>query len=363
MHHDTRQKIQTALTEFLSESNQWDMSLAGTAAIYRLEQRFAALVEQPHALTVANATMGLWAIFAALDMTAAEVLTTPYTWGGSLTGLIITGNRPRFVDIKKDTLTIDPEKIIECITSRTRAILIVDIYGYPCNGQVLRKIADEHGLLLIQDCAQSFGAYREEYHTGWWADVAVFSLSWGKTLFAGEGGVIITRNEDIYDRLVWKTQHPFRQLRDLSDMPINEMAANLRMHPLAAIWAEAIFDNALDEVKTHREECLNVLNLLEKERMIASGMPEPLRVRPAFHTLTFEPRCEKSKIEQLLKTHGLMYDISSPPIVEPLYSQPAYQKYAISRKWPKYNPCPVAERQSKSRLRIKRRDAIEPRKC
>ncbi|GEM_PF-5245659 len=363
MHPDTRHKIQTALTEFLSESNQWDMSLAGTAAIYRLEQRFAALVGQPHVLAVANATMGLWAIFAALDITAAEVITTPYTWGGSLAGLILTGNRPVFADIDKHTLTIEPEKIIECITSRTRAILAVDIYGYPCYGSALRKIADAHGLLLIQDCAQSFGAYREEHHTGWWADVAVFSLSWGKALFAGEGGVIVTRNEDIYDRLVWKTQHPFRQLRDLADMPVNEMTANLRMHPLAAIWAETIFDDALDAVAAQREECFYVLDLLEKEKMNVSRMPDSLRVRPAFHALTFEPRCEESKIEQLLQTHDLLYDISSPPIIELLYDQAAYQKFAISPKWPKHNPCPVAEQQSKSRLRIKRQNTVESRKC
>jgi perosamine synthetase len=64
-----------------------------------------------------------------------------------------------FVDIDRDTLTLDPEKVARSITPKTKAILAVDIYGYPCKADLMRKIADEHGLLLIQDCAQSFGAY------------------------------------------------------------------------------------------------------------------------------------------------------------------------------------------------------------
>src|SRR3989338_5527671 len=102
-HSIPQQKIKAALQEFISDRSRWDMGLCGTGAVYRLESRFASLVGHPHTLAVANATLGLWAVFMALGVRDAEVITTPYTWGGTLAGLILSGNRPIFVDIDSQT--------------------------------------------------------------------------------------------------------------------------------------------------------------------------------------------------------------------------------------------------------------------
>ncbi|MCG3157897.1 MAG: UDP-4-amino-4-deoxy-L-arabinose--oxoglutarate aminotransferase [bacterium] len=351
----TLHEIQVVLSKFFTESSMWDMSLAGTAAVYRLEQRFASLVGQPYALAVSNATMGLWAIFAALDITGAEIIVTPYTWGGSLSGLILNGNRPVFADIDKDTLTLDPRQIVQAITTKSRAILAVDIYGYPCDGPALRQIADEYGLLLIQDCAQSFGAFLRDHHTGWWADAAVYSLSWGKALYAGEGGVIVTGNIDLYNKLVWETQHPVRQLRDIPHMPVNELAANLRIHPLAALWADAIFDDCLFAVEVRRHECMRALALLQNERLIASNVPKDSLAKPAFQAVTFVPGSKEEEITLFLQAHQLRYEVSLPPIVEPVYFQKAYQSRARSHKWFRHNACRIAEQQCRSRLALYRK--------
>jgi len=359
MKPNIRHKVQAAIADFLADPHQWDMSLAGTGPIYRLEQKFTSLTEQPYALAVSNATMGLWSIFLSLEITDAEIITTPYTWGGSLTGIILNRNRPVFADIDVNTLTLDPEKVLSCITSKTKAILAVDIYGHPCQGQVLRGIADEHGLLLIQDCSQSFGACCDERHTGWWADVAVFSLSWGKVLFAGEGGMVVMRNQEIYERLVWKTQHPLRQRRDVPHLPNNEMAANLRLSPLSAICAETAFDDALSSVEARRDECLSVLDLLHKEKLIRLNMPELNKVKPAFHALTVTPLCEEKSLRKRLQVNGLKYKISSPSVVEPFYCHHVYRRLANSHQWPRHYRCPVAEKECSSRLRLKRFDVGE----
>lgn len=344
--------VQAAIAEFLSDPSQWVISLSGTGAVYRLEWKFASLVGLPHALAVTNATLGLWAVFMALEIHDAEVITTPYTWGGTLAGLLLAGNRPVFADIDDQTLTLDPGKVARCITSRTRAILAVDIYGYPADGPALRKIADRHGLVLIQDCAQSFGAYRGETHTGWYADAAVFSFTWGKALFAGEGGLILTRHPELLERLVWQTQHPHRQLRDVPDLPANEMAMNLRINPLSAIWADAAFDDVLARMDEHRNECGQVLDFLEKEQMSRTKAPDGRRVKPSFHVLTFEPRRDPGKIERLLQESKMPYQLCSPPIIEPLYRHESYRKASLLNGWDRPDRRPAAERQFRRRLRL-----------
>lgn len=353
MMHSVPPQVRTAILDFLSDQSQWDISLSGSGAVYRLEKMFAALVGLPYALAVSNATLGLWAAFSAFDVRDADVITTPYTWGGSLSGLLQTGNRPIFADIDKDTLTLDPEQAVRAITPRTKAILAVDIYGHPCNGPALRKIADQHGLILIQDCAQSFGAYFGKQHTGWWADAAVFSFTLGKPLFAGEGGIIATRDQEVFRRLVRETQHPLRQLRDVPDIqPPNEMAVNLRINPLTAIWAEAAFQTELDRVNEHRRENAEILRLLNSNDISESKTPDLRRVKPSFSVLTFEPRCQVSEVMRVLSRKKLNYQLSLPPIIDPLYRHEHYLKIAHSNNWIETGACPVAEEQCRRRLRL-----------
>lgn len=346
-----QQKSLDALAAFVADHDQYRISLSGTGAVYRLEKRFASLVGQPHALAVSNATMGLWAIFMALEIRDADVITTPYTWGGSLAGLLLTGNRPVFADIDRESLVLNPEQVSRLVTRQTKAILAVDIYGYPSNGPALRKIADRHGLWLIQDCAQSFGAFIGEQHTGWWADASVFSFTAGKALWAGEGGMIVSRHQALYDQLILQTQHPLRQLRDLPDLLPNELALNLRIHPFSAIWAEARFTQALEAVRARRQEAIRLLGLLQAEQVIRPSTPDP-RVEPSCHVLTCEPCVPRSRFDRVLKAAG--YRTEAPPIVEPLYAHEAYRHVAGLHGRRPAARCRVAERQCRQRVRLMR---------
>jgi dTDP-4-amino-4,6-dideoxygalactose transaminase len=282
----------------------------------------------------------------------AEVITTPYTWGGTLAGLMIAGNKPVFADIDADTLTLDPEAVVQRITRKTRAILTVDIYGYPSNGPALREIADKHGLVLIQDCAQSFGAYLDEHHTGWWADAAVFSFSWGKALFAGEGGMIVTRHKELFERLVWETQHPHRQLRDVPHLPKNEFGLNLRVNPLAAVWAETAFTQALATIEQRRKRCWEILTLLHRRVMSKTKILDNGRVKPSFHVLTFGPACDLERLELFLVRENPAYEIGCAPITRPLYESEAFGNLFGKRRRMRIERCAVAEEQCARRLRL-----------
>ncbi len=351
MHGD--QRLLAKLSEFLTNPEQWSSSLSGTGAVHRLERRFAALVGRPYALTVANATLGLWAAFLALGVRDAEVVTTPYTWGGSLTGLMLAGNRPVFADIDADTLVLDPESVAQRITKRTKAILAVDIYGYPSAGPRLRKIADDAGVVLIQDCAQSFGAYLGSHHTGFWADAAIFSLGPGKALCAGEGGVIVVHDRSLYEQLVWTTQHPLRQLKDTPRLPPSEMGLNLRVNSLSAALAEARFDEAVRQVECIRKRSVKILTALALSKVSRTLQPNLTKVRPSFHVLSFEPAVSLDKVEKLVLATVLGATVCRPSVYLPLWAHGSYPLLASRNRCKRPEPCPVAKQQCEVRLCIK----------
>ena len=331
---------------------QEPISLCGTGPVYRLEKKFAALLDHPYALTVTNATLGLWAVFDALNIHDADVVCPPYTWGGSIAGLLQAGNRPMFVDINPDTLTLDPKKVQKAITPETRAILAVDIYGNTCDGEPLRRIAETYNLWLIQDCAQSFGAYRDGYHTGRFADASVFSFGWGKQLHAGEGGIIVTPHRDLFEELVLQTQHPMRQMRDVPERALDQFALNMRIHPAAAVMAEKQFDLALDRIERHRKQCFEILKELDAKRMRKSRAPEEKDAHPSFHTLTIDPP-QGNLVRTTAYLRSRDFALSVPPVAELLYQQAAYIAIAARKGW-EIPSCPVAEAQCRSRIRITR---------
>jgi dTDP-4-amino-4,6-dideoxygalactose transaminase len=341
-----RRRAQAGLSRFLRDPDEWVASIGD--------------VGQPHALAVANATLDLWAALRGLDVHGANVITTPYTWGGSLAGIIQSGDRPIFADVDGQTLTLDPESVLARITPQTEAVLLVDIYGHPCNGPAFREIADAHGLLLVQDCAQSFGAFLESHHTGFWADAAVFSFTCGKALFAGEGGMVVTRHAGAFERMVRDTQHPMRQRRDIPRRSPNEFALNLRINPLAAAWALAVFDDALATVERTRLGSTKLLEDLYEAHASMTAPPDLTKIRPSFHVLTVEPRGSEDRIGAALRRCGPAWTITPPPVRAPLYRDPAYRELAALRAWPTPTRCRVAETQGRRRVRLKTR-SVRPR--
>lgn len=324
-------------------------SISGTGAIYRLEKKFADWLGHPFALATCNATQGLLACFLSLDIRDAEVITTPYTWGGSISGLLMLNNRPVFADIDPATLTLDPGAVRKQITSRTRAILGVDIYGNPCHGEELRKIADEYGIWFIQDCAQSFGALYQHRQSGWMADLAVFSFTEGKPLSTGEGGIITTPHPEVYEQLVWWTQHPRRQMRDCFRLPINEFFLNMRIHPAAACRANMKFRKTLDKVNASQSMMetidLTITMTLDRQPLVTADY------LPSFYryTIPLSSHKEKYKLFQILKRIGKTGKLENPPIREVLYKHPALKRYV------RYSGdiCTHAEKAAKERMELK----------
>ncbi len=337
---------------FLNDSDQWSASLCGTEAIRSLETKFTGLVGHSFAVAVCNATCGLYAAFNALEIQDSDVVTTPFTWAGSLVGLLMTGNRPVFADIDPHTLTLDPASVVKSITPKTRAILAVDVYGFPCKGNELQAIADKFNLRIIQDCAQSFGSYVRGHHSGWWADASVFSFGPGKPLFAGEGGIVTFRNRIPYERMIAATQHPLRQMRDLPGIIPNEFFLNIRINPLAAVWADTMFDEALLSVEGHRKRCLDILKVMAERELIRQPLIEFDIAQPSFHVLSVEPLCRPAKLQKALDDIDPNYCVELLPIRKLLHKHAFFRRLAAERKWPQSERCQIAEYQCRNRLRI-----------
>jgi perosamine synthetase len=161
------------------------------------EEAIAARVGAPYAAAVSSGTSGLHLLCIAAGISDGdEVITSPYSFAASANCFIYEGGVPVFADIDARTLNLDPAAVEAAVTPRTKAIVAVDIYGYPCELDELRAIASRHGLVLIQDACEALGAVYRGAPVGSHGPSAVFAFYPNKQLTTGEGGVVVTHSEE-----------------------------------------------------------------------------------------------------------------------------------------------------------------------
>ena len=166
------------------------------------ERRFAAYLGLPHALAVTSCTGALHLSLLAFGIGPGdEVITTPMTFIASSTAILETGAKPVFVDVESQTGNLDATKIEAAITPRTRAILPVHLYGQMCDMVRIRKIADQHGLFVIEDAAHCVEGERDGVKPGELGDTACFSFYATKNLTCGEGGALVTKDRGVAEKL------------------------------------------------------------------------------------------------------------------------------------------------------------------
>ncbi|HJX70460.1 MAG TPA: DegT/DnrJ/EryC1/StrS family aminotransferase [Bacteroidales bacterium] len=149
-----------------------------------------------------NGTLGLFLSLLAIDVKGGdEVIVTDFTFNASASSIAFTGAKPVFVDINPDDLQINTAKIEKAITKNTRAIMPVHIYGQSCDMDPIMEIARKYKLLVVEDAAQGFGVFYKGRHTGTIGDVGMISFFADKTITTGEGAVVLTNNELIFNKL------------------------------------------------------------------------------------------------------------------------------------------------------------------
>lgn len=189
--------------------------------IAEFEQTVADYVGAKYAVAISNGTSALHAAcFAAGIEPEDEVITTPLTFAASANCVLYCGGTPVFADVDPKTYNIDPEDIQRKITDRTKAIIAVHLAGQPCDMDAIHSIAREHGLIVIEDGAHALGSVYKGKKVGSMSDMTTFSFHPVKPITTGEGGMIVTDNEDFYKKMILFRSHGIT--RDDSMMTRND---------------------------------------------------------------------------------------------------------------------------------------------
>jgi len=165
--------------------------------IDRFEELFAERVGAPYAAAVSSGTAGLHLLCRIAGLGPEdEAITSPYSFVASANCAIYEGATPVFADVDADTMNLDPAAVEAALTERTKAVIAVDIFGYPCELAPLRALCEEHGLALIQDACEALGAEYRGAPVGSQGPSAVFAFYPNKQMTTGEGGVVTTHSEE-----------------------------------------------------------------------------------------------------------------------------------------------------------------------
>lgn len=191
--------------------------------IQKLEEKLCRLTGAKYAVAVSNGTAALHIACLAAGITPGdEVITTPITFAASANCALYCRAKPVFADINPETYNISPEAIREKISEKTKAVVAVDFTGQAVEFDAIRKICDEHNLVLIEDGAHSIGTKYNGKSVGSLADMTIFSFHPVKTVTAGEGGAVLTNSKELYDRLCLFRSHGITRDESLMEHPTGE---------------------------------------------------------------------------------------------------------------------------------------------
>lgn len=232
--------------------------------VNRFENEFASYIGVQHATSVCNGTVAIHLALKTLDLAPGdEVIVPTLTYIASVNTIIHAGATPIFVDSLEHTWQMDPEDVRRKITPRTKAVMVVHLYGLPCDMDPLVSICKEHQLYLVEDCAEAFGTYYKNQHVGTFGDIATFSFFGNKTITTGEGGMVVTNSEELLNKAYHlKTQGVSPERDYWHDV----VGYNYRMTNICAAIGLAQLEQA-DEI-------------IEKKRQIADWYRESLNGLP-----------------------------------------------------------------------------------
>jgi perosamine synthetase len=337
----------------------------GGRYVRECEAAWADKTSAAHALAFNSNTSGLIAAMGAIGVGPGdEVIVTAYSMSISAVAPLFYGATPIFADSEPDTFCVDPKSIEAAITANTKAIIIVDLFGQPFDAPAVRALADKHNLKIIEDCAQAPGGALNGTSTGLLGDIGVFSLNYHKHIHAGEGGIVVTNDDALAQRMAMIRNHgecvaDAWGVEDLRNM----IGHNMRMTEIEAVIAttqlgklDGLIAERLDRVAYFEEQMRDFEPLTFPK--VRNGAKHVYYV----HACLWDTSCgtDRNAYVDAVKAELPVFELREKEgvklgagYVRPIYLLPAFEKRialcgaanGLTNAWQNYGPglCPVVE--------------------
>ncbi|OGV51851.1 MAG: hypothetical protein A2X49_03525 [Lentisphaerae bacterium GWF2_52_8] len=306
----------------------WGDDYFGGKKVRGFEAAWAEKFHTKHAVSVNSATSGLMAAMGAAGVEPGdEVIVPPYTMSATAMAPLVYGGVPVFADIEAETFCLDLDSVRRAITPRTRVILAVNLFGHPARLAELRTLADERGIVLVEDNAQSPLASEGEKFAGTIGHIGVFSLNFHKHIHTGEGGICVTDNDELALKLKMIRNHAENAVEHTGVSPVNMVGFNFRLTELGAAIGLAQLAKS-DEAVASRRHAADYLTQAAKD---LSGLKTPLVRKGCSHVYyVWALRFDKEKIGVSRQVFAAALTAEGFPVFEayvrPLYMLPAFQQ-------------------------------------
>ncbi len=318
----------------------WDEGFYGGSEVRALEEEWAAHFGVKHAIAVNSATSALYIATGAIGISPGdEVIVSPYTMSASAVGPLIYNGIPVFADIERDYFDLDPHSIEERITSNTKAIIVVNIFGQPYDMDSINEIAQKNGLKVIEDNAQGPNAKYGDKFAGTLGDIGVFSLNYHKHIHCGEGGIAVTDSDELAERMRLIRNHAEAVVGDKGYKDLTNMIGfNLRMTEIEASIAREQLKK-LDYLVDERVSNVNYLNSkfsnipCLRTLPVRSGCKHVYYMHPLIYNRTAAKGVTRKRFVEAVRAELMPAELReaegalvSYGYVRPLYLEPIYQE-------------------------------------
>ena len=315
---EERQEILKVLDEGILTS----ASNFGGKRVQDFERLLADFLHVKHAIAVNSGTAALHAsILAAGIKESDEILIPSFTFVATANSVACTGAKPVFVDIEKDTYTMDPLDLENKITKKTRAIIPVHLYGHPAKMDEIKEIANKHSIIVIEDACQSLGSTYDGKQTGTLGQMGCFSMYASKVLTSGEGGAITTDSDEFAEKLRMIRNHGM-----VNGYDTRIIGFNMRLPEISAAIAKTQMkkiQSMLDKRASNARKLGELLSNKIKDKNIV--LPhENQRTKYNWYLYTVALNDSRDKVKKFLNDSGIGATIYYDP---PVHQTPFYSKF------------------------------------
>ena len=289
--------------------------------VTRFEENFANFCNTKYASATSNGTTALHLLLVALGIKPGdEVLVPDLTYVSSANAVSYTGAKPVFVDVDREIWAIDPEKIEQKITKKTKAILVVHLYGHPADMDKINSIAKKHKLIVIEDACQVHGALYKGKKAGSLSKAACFSFSGAKIITTGEGGMIVTSDRTLSKRInEIKSNFTSRK----KNFYHSDIGYNYRMTNLQGAVGVAQLEKIESKIKTKIKNAKLYTKLLKDTDLLQLPVEKPWAKNTYWlYSVVLKKSGLRNKLAEHLKSKG----IETRPFFVPMHKLPMYKE-------------------------------------